>query len=93
MVYTYMFTMQEAKKKSTKKSANVYIWYYGIYMYDDSVPVGLEDVSKYPALFAELLRRGYSDNDIAKISRLNIIRVLQEAEEVCSLKPVTVYSH
>lgn len=48
-----------------------------------SVPKGLEDVSKYPALFAELLRRGYSDNDVAKISRLNIIRVLQEAEEVC----------
>ena len=47
-----------------------------------SVPKGLEDVSKYPALFAELLRRGYSDNDVAKISRLNIIRVLQKAEEV-----------
>ena len=47
--------------------------------------MGLEDVSKYPALFAELLRRGYSDNDIAKISRLNIIRVLREAEAVCSL--------
>lgn len=41
-------------------------------------------MSKYPALFAELLRRGYSDNDVAKISRLNIIRVLQEAEEVRS---------
>ena len=55
--------------------------------------MGLEDVSKYPALFAELLRRGYSDNDIAKISRLNIIRVLREAEEVCSLKPVTVSNY
>ena len=49
---------------------------------DNRVPYGLEDVSKYPALFAELLRRGYSDSDVAKIARLNIIRVFQEAEEV-----------
>ncbi|CAI8015557.1 Dipeptidase 1 [Geodia barretti] len=48
----------------------------------DRVPYGLEDVSKYPALFAELLRRGYSDSDVAKVARLNIIRVFQEAEEV-----------
>ena len=47
-----------------------------------STTKGLEDVSKYPALFAELLKRGYSDGDLAKISRLNIIRVLGEAEEV-----------
>ncbi|CAI8014227.1 Dipeptidase 1 [Geodia barretti] len=47
----------------------------------DRVPYGLEDVSKYPALFAELLRRGYSDSDVAKVARLNIIRVFQEAEE------------
>ena len=53
-----------------------------IYVVDCSTPVGLEDVSKYPALFAELLRRGYSDSDLSKISRLNIIRVLQQAEEV-----------
>ena len=55
--------------------------------------MGLEDVSKYPALFAELLRRGYSDNDIAKISRLNIIRVLREAEAVCSLNLNHVYNN
>ena len=50
--------------------------------YTCRVPNGLEDVSKYPALFAELLRRGYSDDAVAKIARLNIIRVLREAEEV-----------
>ena len=33
------------------------------------VPRGLEDVSKFPSLFAELIHRGYSDSDISKISR------------------------
>ena len=44
--------------------------------------MGLEDVSKYPYLFAELIRRGYSDSDVMKVSRLNIIRVLEAAEKV-----------
>ena len=47
------------------------------------VPVDLEDVSKFPNLFAELIRRGYSDEDVAKIARLNLIRVLQAVEKVC----------
>ena len=42
-----------------------------------SMPEGLEDVSRYPNLFAELLGRGYSDEDIAKISRGNILRVMR----------------
>lgn len=45
-------------------------------------PVGLEDVSKYPALLAELLRRGYSADDVKKIAGGNILRVLREAEKV-----------
>ena len=45
-----------------------------------SVPEGLEDVSKYPALTAELLRRGYKDDDIKKILGLNILRVMRGAE-------------
>lgn len=45
-------------------------------------PVGLEDVSRYPALLAELLRRGYSDRDIAKIAGGNVLRVLESAESV-----------
>jgi len=44
------------------------------------VPVGLEDVSKFPNLFAELIRRGYSDEDVEKVARLNLIRVLQAVE-------------
>ena len=45
-------------------------------------PIGLEDVSTYPALLTELLRRGYSDADIAKIAGGNILRVMQAVEIV-----------
>ena len=44
--------------------------------------MGLEDVSKFPNLFAELIRRGYSDEDVEKVARLNFIRVLQAVERV-----------
>jgi membrane dipeptidase len=47
-----------------------------------SVPEGLEDVSKYPSLTAELLRRGYKDDEIKKILGLNVLRVMREAERV-----------
>ncbi len=47
-----------------------------------SVVQGLEDVSTYPALTAELLRRGYKDDEIKKILGLNILRVMREAEKV-----------
>lgn len=43
---------------------------------------GLEDVSKYPDLLAELMRRGYGAGDIKKIAGLNVLRVLREAEKV-----------
>jgi len=49
------------------------------------VPVGLEDVSKYPNLFAELIRRGYPDEDLQKIARLNLIRVFRGVEMVCTV--------
>ena len=45
---------------------------------------GLEDVSCYPALLAELLHRGYSKADIKKIAGLNVLRVLREAEKVAA---------
>jgi membrane dipeptidase len=44
--------------------------------------VGLEDVSKFPALFAELARRGWSDADLAKLASGNVLRVIAEAERV-----------
>jgi membrane dipeptidase len=48
----------------------------------ESVVLGLEDVSKYPDLTAELLRRGYKDEDIRKIIGGNVLRVMREAEKV-----------
>ncbi len=47
-----------------------------------STPAGLEDVSCYPALTAELIRRGYSDADLGKILGGNLLRVMKQAEAV-----------
>ncbi|UCC73766.1 MAG: dipeptidase [Gemmatimonadota bacterium] len=44
-------------------------------------PEGLEDVSKFPAVTAELVGRGYSDRDIEKILGGNILRAMEGAEE------------
>ena len=43
---------------------------------------GLEDVSKFPALFAELARRGWSDDDLRKLAGENLLRVFSQAEAV-----------
>ncbi len=48
----------------------------------DHVPVGLEDVSTFPALLAELVRRGWSDADLRKLAGENLLRVLRRAESV-----------
>jgi membrane dipeptidase len=51
----------------------------------DGIPdviVGLEDVSKFPYLFAELARRGWSDEDLRKLAGENLLRVLKQAEVV-----------
>ena len=48
----------------------------------DSLPTGLEDVSKYPNLIAELVRRGYSDEAIEKVCGGNALRALEECERV-----------
>ncbi|HWM90265.1 MAG TPA: dipeptidase [Thermoanaerobaculia bacterium] len=47
-----------------------------------STPVGLEGVDDFPMLFAELLRRGWSDDDIKKLAGNNALRVFREAEKV-----------
>jgi membrane dipeptidase len=47
-------------------------------------PVGLEDVSCYPALLAELMDRGYSADDIKKIAGSNLLRVMRKAEAVAA---------
>jgi membrane dipeptidase len=46
--------------------------------------VGLEDVSKFPALFAELSRRGWSEADLKKLSNGNVLRVLKQNEQVAA---------
>jgi len=48
----------------------------------DETVIGLEDVSKYPAVFAELARRGWSDADLRKLAGENVLRVLAQAEQV-----------
>ncbi|XP_011308782.1 dipeptidase 1 [Fopius arisanus] len=45
-------------------------------------PAGLEDVSKYPELFAELLAQGWSEGDIQKLAGLNLIRVFKSVEQI-----------
>ncbi|WP_219894775.1 dipeptidase [Aquisediminimonas profunda] len=52
----------------------------------DSVVDGLGDVSTYPALFAELARRGYSQQDLEKIACRNLIRVFRATEAVAKAK-------
>ncbi|XP_051918499.1 dipeptidase 1 [Hippocampus zosterae] len=48
----------------------------------ERLPEGLEDVSKVPSLVAELLRRGWSDQELKAVLANNLLRVLKRAEEV-----------
>jgi len=47
-------------------------------------PAGLADVSRFPDLFAELIRRGWSDPDLEKLASGNVLRALRGAEAVAS---------
>jgi membrane dipeptidase len=51
----------------------------------DDVTVGLEDVSTYPALFAELLRRGWTEADCAALAGGNVLRAMRAAEAFAAL--------
>ena len=55
-------------------------------------PVGMEDVAGYPALFAELARRGYSRADLENVASRNMMRVMRSAEayadSVAQLAPI-----
>jgi membrane dipeptidase len=48
------------------------------------LPTGLEDVSRFPYLIAELLGRGYSDDEVRGIAGGNVLRVMRGAEAVAS---------
>lgn len=56
--------------------------------YDDATPgsmvEGLDDCSRYPYLFAELLRRGYSDEDVLKIAGHNHLRAMRQMEQAAA---------
>jgi len=47
-------------------------------------PEGLEGVDTYPALFAELARRGWTDGELAALAGRNLLRVMREAEQVAA---------
>jgi membrane dipeptidase len=47
-----------------------------------AAPTGLENVSRFPYLFAELVRRGFSEGDLAKMSSANVLRVLRKVEAI-----------
>jgi membrane dipeptidase len=57
--------------------------------YDGSagMPTGLADVSCYPALLAELLDRGWTEDECAALAGGNILRVLRDAENLASAVP------
>lgn len=48
----------------------------------NSFPEGLEDVSKYPSLIEELLRRGWKETELKGVLRENFLRVFKEVENV-----------
>lgn len=56
----------------------------GDYDGTDQTPVGLEDVSAYPRLIAELLERGWSEDDCLALAGGNLLRVMGRAEEVAA---------
>jgi len=51
---------------------------------DGTAPKGLEGVETYPALLAELARRGWSDSDLAKLTGENVLRVMEGVERVAA---------
>ncbi len=50
----------------------------------NALPMGLSGVDSYPALLTELLRRGWSDADVAKLAGANVLRVMTQAEQVAA---------
>ncbi|KAF2178626.1 hypothetical protein K469DRAFT_598809 [Zopfia rhizophila CBS 207.26] len=56
----------------------------------DSTPTGLEDVSKFPDLVAELLRQGVSDEDAGKVVGRNVLRVWKDVDKVASRLQTTM---
>lgn len=51
---------------------------------DGTAPIGLEGVETYPALLAELVRRGWSDSDLARLAGGNVLRAMERVEGVAA---------
>ncbi|XP_077687013.1 dipeptidase 2-like isoform X2 [Eretmochelys imbricata] len=66
------------KKIAGSKSIGIGGDYDGV----DQFPEGLEDVSKYSALIAELLRRGWTERELTGVLRENLLRVFKDVEKV-----------
>ena len=50
----------------------------------DEAPAGMNSVGGYPLLFAELIRRGWSDENLAKLAGRNVLRAMRQAEAVAA---------
>src|SRR5205085_4965210 len=50
----------------------------------ESTPIDMTSVADYPKLFAELIRRGHSDEQLKKIAGLNVLRVMRQAETIAA---------
>jgi membrane dipeptidase len=50
-------------------------------------PMGMDDVASFPLLFAELLDRGWGEDDLANLAGGNVLRVMREAESVATAPP------
>ncbi|KAJ6593627.1 renal dipeptidase family [Mycena capillaripes] len=77
-VYTVADHVEHIAKVAGKKHVGLGSDYDGI----DSTPVGLEDVSTYPALIAELYSRGWNKYELAGLTGANLLRVFEGAEKV-----------
>ena len=51
---------------------------------NDEAPAGMNSVAGYPLLFAELIRRGWSDENLAKLAGGNVLRAMRRAEAVAA---------
>ncbi|KAM6253038.1 dipeptidase 2-like isoform 2-T3 [Porphyrio hochstetteri] len=77
-IYTLADHFDHIKKIAGPESIGIGGDYDGV----ENFPEGLEDVSKYPALIEELLRRGWSNTELKGVLRENFLRVFREVERV-----------
>ncbi|KAJ7078838.1 membrane dipeptidase-domain-containing protein [Mycena belliarum] len=77
-VYAVADHVEHIAKVAGKKHVGIGSDFDGI----ESTPVGLEDVSKYPALFAELYTRGWTQHELEGLAGANLLRVFEGAERI-----------